>query len=507
MTTHVYLKYAIALLMEEYGLQTEQEITFKEIKEELEKGLNTFSVKPIGDYCGQTKVQYGFTKEKNDAKKYIFLAPNTITSEMKASNLYNAVCETCSEENINLLRAHDITQSEVPISGEFNRFTDKGTFQRGKSKATVFDQCLALITSTTALKPCLQYKSGARKISMDNTCLIPDLEISDLQNFIRLFKRIRIQKLDNSLMVGKVKCDKGKTLKYIPHRPNIFNGNFPNAPHSSALGSVALLGSIGEMTKEIDVSELAKKVLESLKDCNFYAIKYGDASVFSFNHSIIRLAERGKLRRIVDSLYYVVLYKEGRRSTNNAFEYQKFDLFASRFLQMFNRPTFKDFLAFRAEYPYDIELMLNTYFCDMEKIDKEIVTSAKELGKWLNNVAYRSAQQEVATSPGWDDLIKAKAKVLVELESSIFSAKSGDALVAHTITRAGRLSGLDAPAAASLFMEKAASGELPLEQAKNLLIAFSRLKSQKEEADKAYSNDNQSIENESEEMTEDYSNI
>lgn len=507
MTTHVYLKYAIALLMEEYGLQTEQEITFKELKEELEKGLNTFSVKPIGDYCGQTKVQYGFTKEKNDAKKYIFLAPNTITSEMKASNLYNAVCETCSEENINLLRAHDITQSEVPISGEFNRFTDKGTFQRGKSKATVFDQCLALITSTTALKPCLQYKSGARKISMDNTCLIPDLEISDLQNFIRLFKRIRIQKLDNSLMVGKVKCDKGKTLKYIPQRPNIFNGNFPNAPHSSALGSVALLGSIGEMTKEIDVSELAKKVLESLKDCNFYAIKYGDASVFSFNHSIIRLAERGKLRRIVDSLYYVVLYKEGRRSTNNAFEYQKFDLFASRFLQMFNRPTFKDFLAFRAEYPYDIELMLNTYFCDMEKIDKEIVTSAKELGKWLNNVAYRSAQQEVATSPGWDDLIKAKAKVLVELESSIFSAKSGDALVAHTITRAGRLSGLDAPAAASLFMEKAASGELPLEQAKNLLIAFSRLKSQKEEADKAYSNDNQSIENESEEMTEDYSNI
>lgn len=506
MTTHVYLKYAIALLMEEYGLQTEQEITFKEIKEELEKGLNTFSVKPIGDYCGQTKVQYGFTKEKNDAKKYIFLAPNTITSEMKVSNLYNAVCETCSEENINLLRAHDITQSEVPISGEFNRFTDKGTFQRGKSKATVFDQCLALITSTTALKPCLQYKSGAKKKSMDNTCLLPDLDITDLQKFIKLFKRIRIQKLDSSLMVGKVKCEKGKTLRYIPKRPNIFNGNFPNAPHSSALGSIALLGAIGEMTKEKDVSELANKVLESLKDCNFYAIKYGDASVFSFSHSIIRLAERGKLRRIVDSLYYVELYKEGRRSTSNAFEYQKFDLFASRFLQIFNRPAFKDFLAFRAEYPHDIELLLNTYFSDMEKIDKEIVTSAKKLGNWLNSVAYSSAKKEVGTS-NWDNLIKAKAKVLVELESSVFSAKSGDALIAYTITRAGRLSGFDAPTEASLFMEKAASGELPLEQAKNLLIAFSRLKSKIEETDKVTSNDNQSIENENEEMTEDYSNI
>lgn len=506
MTTHVYLKYAIALLMEEHGLQTEQDITFKEIKEELEKGLNAFSVKPTGDYHGQAKVQYDFTKEKNDAKKYIFLAPNTIASEMKASNLYNAVYKTCSEENVDLLKAYKISQSEVPTSGEFNNFSDSGNIGRGKPSATVFDQCLALITSTTALKPCLQYKSGAGKISMDNTCLLPDLDITDLQKFIKLFKRIRIQKLDSSLMVGKVKCEKGKTLRYIPKRPNIFNGNFPNAPHSSALGSIALLGAIGEMTKEKDVSELANKVLESLKDCNFYAIKYGDASVFSFSHSIIRLAEIGKLRRIVDSLYYVELYKEGRRSTSNAFEYQKFDLFASRFLQIFNRPAFKDFLAFRAEYPHDIELLLNTYFSDMEKIDKEIVTSAKKLGNWLNSVAYSSAKKEVGTS-NWDNLIKAKAKVLVELESSVFSAKSGDALIAYTITRAGRLSGFDAPTEASLFMEKAASGELPLEQAKNLLIAFSRLKSKIEETDKVTSNDNQSIENENEEMTEDYSNI
>ena len=492
--------------MEEHGLQTEQDITFKEIKEELEKGLNAFSVKPTGDYHGQAKVQYDFTKEKNDAKKYIFLAPNTIASEMKASNLYNAVYKTCSEENVDLLKAYKISQSEVPTSGEFNNFSDSGNIGRGKPSATVFDQCLALITSTTALKPCLQYKSGAGKISMDNTCLLPDLDITDLQKFIKLFKRIRIQKLDSSLMVGKVKCEKGKTLRYIPKRPNIFNGNFPNAPHSSALGSIALLGAIGEMTKEKDVSELANKVLESLKDCNFYAIKYGNASVFSFSHSIIRLAERGKLRRIVDSLYYVELYKEGRRSTSNAFEYQKFDLFASRFLQIFNRPAFKDFLAFRAEYPHDIELLLNTYFSDMEKIDKEIVTSAKKLGNWLNSVAYSSAKKEVGTS-NWDNLIKAKAKVLVELESSVFSAKSGDALIAYTITRAGRLSGFDAPTEASLFMEKAASGELPLEQAKNLLIAFSRLKSKIEETDKETSNDNQSIENENEEMTEDYSNI
>ena len=86
----------------------------------------------------------------------------------------------------------------------FNNFSDSGNIGRGKPSATVFDQCLALITSTTALKPCLQYKSGAGKISMDNTCLLPDLDITDLQKFIKLFKRIRIQKLDSSLMIVNI---------------------------------------------------------------------------------------------------------------------------------------------------------------------------------------------------------------------------------------------------------------------------------------------------------------
>ncbi|MEG2069898.1 MAG: hypothetical protein RR034_00785, partial [Bacteroidales bacterium] len=40
--------------------------------------------------------------------------------------------------------------------------------------------------------------------------------------------------------------------------------------------------------------------------------------------------------------------------------------------------------------------------------------------------------------------------------------------------------GLDAPEAAAIFMEATASGELPLDNAKNLLVAFSRLKNKKE---------------------------
>ena len=499
MTTHVYLKYAVALLMEEHGLNKETDITFKEIKEELEKGLNVFSIKPKGDYCGREEVSYTFTNEKNNAKKYIFLSPNSITSEMKASNLYNAINKICAENDMDLVKPYKISQSEVPTAGEFNAFSDNGNIGRGKASATVQEQCLALITSTTCLKPCLQYKSGSRKMETNNTCLIPDLSLLKLKDFIRLFKRIRIQKLNNALMIGKVKEEKGK---YTPKRPNIFNGNFPNAPRSSSLGAVALLGAIGEMTKEKDVSALAKKVLSSLQGTDFYAIKYGDASVFSFNHYIIKLAEKGRLRSIVDSLYYIELYNHGKRGTGNAFEYQKLDLFTSRFLQLFNHPSFKDFLAFRAEYPRELELLLHTYFCNMVKIQEEIVISAKELGKWLNKIAYLAAKHEV-TNSGWEELRKAKAKILVELESCIFSAKSSDALIAHTITRAGRLSGLDAPSDASLFMEKTVSGELPLDQAKNLLIAFSRVKYQKDTTDCKDSNEEPvtKVEN------EDYSNI
>ena len=501
MNTHAYIKYAIGLLLEEHGLKDVQSITFTEIKEELAKGMNAFCVKPIEDYEGKTEVKFGFTSDKNNAKSYIFLSPNCITSEMKASNLYASVKKMSEEEDVDLSKSYKVSQSDMPTAGEFNIFSDKGNIGRGKASSIVLCQCLALITSTTPLKPCLQYRSGAGKVTTANVCLIPDIDISELVDFIKLFKRIRIQKMDSSLMTGKVKVVEGKTIKYEPKRPNIFYGNFPNAPRSSALGIVALLGAIGEMTKEADMSALAHKVLESLKNANFYMFKYGDAKVFSYNNYVIDIAAKGKLRQIVDSLYYVVLYNQGKRATGNSFEYQKFDMFASRFLQVFNGSAFKDFLSFRAEYPSEIELLLNVFFNCMEKIDENIVESAKDLGRWLNKVAYFSAKDIVDSNSKsnedksevkWEDIRKAKAKVLVELESSIFSAKSGDALIAHTIARAGRLSGLDAPEAASLFMEKTASGQLSLEQAKNLLIAFSRLRFNRDAASNIKEEDFQS---------------
>jgi hypothetical protein len=274
-------------------------------------------------------------------------------------------------------------------------------------------------------------------------------------------------------MTGRVSNKKGV---YQPERPLLFRGNFPNAPKSSAFGSVGILGAIGEMVKEESVSKMAKRVLHSLKDTRIYLIQYGGAAVFTYNHHVIDLASKGKLMSIVGDLYHSRLYQGERKEKPE--EYQKFDLFASRFLQLFNRVSFKDFLAIRAEYPSSLDVLFKTYFLKMEGFEKkrEVVSSAMSLGRWLNEVAYYAAKMKVEPPDDGEKIWTTKSKFLVELESSTFSAKSGHALLAQTVTRAGRLSGWDAPEEAGLFMKEVAVGSLNLEEAKNLLVAFSRLK-------------------------------
>lgn len=478
---HPYIRYAQALLIVENQLKSIDDITMEHIKAEIKKGLAAFCVEPAESYEMKKTVKFRFINDKSSAKVFKFLAPNSITSDMQARNLYNSATDYLkSAKELNKSCEGGLTMASMPIAGEFCAFSEKGGVGRGKTSCTIYEQGLALITSLTPLKPCLQYRIDKReKPELFNVCIIPDITVEALTDFVKLFKRLREQKLDSDLMMGNVVEEiKGKNKEYKPKRPHIFQGNFPNPPRSSAMGSIALLGAIGEMAKESEVSELALKVLDSLKDSTYYMVQYGNAQTFTYNHYVVELAQQSKLKTIVDSIYYSELYNEEKR-TSKSTEYQKFDLFASRFLMLFNQSAFRGFLSFRAEYPKQVELLITTYFTKMAKIDPDIVRSAKELGRWLNQTAYFAAKDEVGKED-WNEIRKLKAKVLVELESSIFSAKSGDALIAHSVTRAGRISKLDAPEAASLFMEKAASGELELENAKNLLIAFSRIKNKRE---------------------------
>jgi CRISPR-associated protein Cas8c/Csp2 len=487
MNIHPYIRYAQALLLSENELSSVDNITINHIKTEIENGLDKFRIQPIESVEEKETIKYCFARvQKGNPPKGIFLAPNAITSDMQAKNLWGAAnlyLNSVSVKDINT--PTNLGMSEFPTTGEFLSFSENNNIGRGKPKATIKEQGFGLITTLTYKKPCLQYKIGKKgQPETFNVCIIPDLPLEKMVDFIFVFKKMMIQQLDNQLMRGNVVPEinkKGEIISYIPKRPLIFNGNFPNPPKSSALGSIALLGALGEFSIQADVSNKARNVLESLKGTTMYMIRYGNAKTFSYNHYIIDLAKDAKLNTIVDSLYYSKLYNQDRRTSINT-EYQKFDLFTSRFLQLFSESAFNDFLSFRAEYPEPVESLFNTYFTKMEKISPDIVASARQLGKWLNLVAYFAAKSE--TNEGsqnyWEEIRRVKSKVLVELESSTFSAKTGNALIAQVITRAGRLSGSDAPEAASLFMEKTASGELALDDAKNLLIAFSRLRNKKQ---------------------------
>ena len=470
MTTHPFLKYAMALLMVHNNLQKEEEINEDHILYELENGLNHYALEAPKVAAGRNIIKYRFAKKDAD-----FISPFFINKKAK--------------DTIEKLIGNELTKDKLPLvgnpfAGEFSIFTSqgKGLNERGKPKWTLREYCLGCITLSTPNKPCYRDKK--------NWCLIPDLELPDMILFINLFEEMYINETKN-LLHGKVTWKKGG--KYTLHHPRLLNGNFPYAPQTSVMGAVALLGAIGKFAKDAEdrISPEICNVVNRLKNTNIYLVSSDEIKAFSFNHVIIDLASKGKLQSIVDSIYRIELFKVGSRSKIDKFndirknEYDRFDLFVSRFLTLFNKASFRGFFSFRAEYPNEMELLLKTYFCIMEKINEDIVNSAIAFGNWLNSQAFTYASNEIHNISNLKEDEKKekqrelKNKILIQFESAIMSAKSVDALVAFITTRAARLTGYDIDEGAKLFMSKVSCGELPLEQAKNLLIAFSRLKTVK----------------------------
>jgi len=469
---HPYIKYGLAITMVNNGIDNSSGITNENLKEEIQRGINCFRVKPKNDDRTKPEIKYEFVDEEKGAPTLgIYLSPFILSDDRGAVKVIKALKELISKLNSNKISKIDITRSISPLSGEYGSFGK--SIGRGKPKTDIFSAACCAITTSSPLKPAMAYKTFNKgKFERENVAVLPDLEINELIDFINLFNKLK-DSATQKLMIGSVKDGK-------PFRPKLFDGNFPYAPKTSALGSVALLGAIGNWGKEAKNIDWAKKVLDSLVDKPIYLIGNKTFETFRYNHYIVDLAKDSKLSSIIDSIYYTVLYNKGIRKSSpkkeldNRIEYQKFDLFASRFLQLFNRPAFKDFLSFRAEYPHQVEPLFKTYFINMEKVNEKTVQSAHALGKWLNYAAYLVAKAEAAEK-GKDELKKAKAKALIEIESSIFSARSGDALIFQAVTRAGRLSKTDAPSESELFMTQTATGEISLETAKHLLIAFSRV--------------------------------
>jgi hypothetical protein len=481
--SHFYPRYGLALAMSEKKIHNLEDVQPKDFIDSLLLGLEHFRVKPVTEnWETETEVLYTYTKtmEGNPSKGF-FLTPSVITSDKSAKGLWGKVEELgkslATIQQQDLYKKTRVQQSVAPTAGEFNN----GAASRKTADISLLEFVCCAITTVSPNKPAyaqITVKDG--KPSYSNTTIIPDLPLDDLRKFIRVFDII-LKTKTNNLFMGRV-SDKDKVKK--PMRPaKLFNGNFPHAPQSNALSALSLLGAIGEWAKETKETGLAEEVLEKLEKCPIYIINSDNTRVTNYNHFIVKLAKEGNLNSIIDSLYYVKPYNLSKKIDFKEIEREreKVAFFASRFLHIFDKTSFNEFLAIRAEYPYQLELLFKTYFMETKKIDPLIVASARELGAWLNKVAYLVAKSNAKPDP--NSIREAKAKVLVELESSAFSAKSGTALIGQTVTRAGRLSNLEAPHEAALFMEKTMSGDLELKDAQQMLMAFSRLRTKYEPKD------------------------
>ncbi|MFM2268907.1 MAG: type CRISPR-associated protein Cas8c/Csp2 [Bacteroidota bacterium] len=496
---HFYARYGLAVALEYAEVSTVEEITLENFKDLLELGLMKFRVAPVGSIDGN-EITYDYvSKEKGDPSKGVFLNPTMIVSDMGAKNLWTKLQEFIEE----ITKSHSLegrtkaAQSFAPTAGEFN---NGNASKRSADISLVEALCCAITTSTSNKPAYAQLTVSGGKPSYSNTAIIPDFEeVEDMRKFIKIFKVI--SKV-NKLMIGKVsieskspvlnKTDNSKTgedkndIKVEEKgkrkllRPKIFNGNFPHAPRSNNLYALALLGAIGVWARESEETKSAEEVLKKLEDCPIYIINAESTRIVRYNHYVVTLAREGYLGEIIDSVYHTRSLSLNSKSDfkEKDREREKIAFFASRFLHLFDSTSFKEFLAIRAEYPNKLEILFKTFFMETKKIDPEWVASARELGAWLNQIAYFVAKENTKKEPlkVYDE----KAKILVELESSAFSAKSGCALIYQTLTRAGRLSKREAPLESALFIEKTISGELDLKSAQQMLMAFSRLKSKNE---------------------------
>lgn len=419
--------------------------------------------------------------------KGIYLAPTIITNQSNKQQGKAIKGFFVTANNlIELLNSNTSFNKELNTSRSFAPTTSK--ISNGKGSQTppttnLFESICVIITSLTETKPAF-YKLK------NNTTIIPDLPLVEMKDFVELFHAMLTTELSEKQNPFNTKPsvdDKGnKGYK----RPPIFNGNYPFAPRNSAFGAVGLLAAIGRWAVRAKEENWAEKVLNSLAGKPLYVISYDKIFQVQFSHHVINLAIKDKLSTLIDKLafdtklYSEIESKESRWKSTN---YQLFDLMTNRFLQLFDKPTFRHFLAFRAEYPMEVNILFEEYFMKENKIDREIVESAKAYGQWLNLTAYLVANEETKDKTQQDldkqrrDLSKQKAKILVGFESAIMSGKTPQDMLHRISTQAGRLLQSDAPAKATKFMDEVMCGEkIDAETAQQMLIAYMRLRTEKE---------------------------
>lgn len=512
---HFYARYGLAAALVQSNLPVSdlsEEIVCKALLKIVQDARDGFRMEPSGPPIAGTSISFGTmtakqllaalgnTAEKNKmAVRGRYLFPHLVSSDKSAGGLWKVTSDweeelkkkVSAKGKKSRAKFYDLKRGILPTSGDCNNGIDDAKPPRGDFWETA---CCLAATLTPLKAASYSRVPGKNPGSGTNTAILPDLNLEELHYFIGFFQVLQIAAMEERMSIGWNINTSKPYLKY--RRPPLCQGNFPNAPDDGAtFGAVGLLGAIGEWAKQAPHREKAIKVLDSLQDCAIYLVSYDNTRVTRFNHHVVALAKRGELGEIVDKFArtsqlwadteYAYPNKKDRSFQST---YLLFHRAFAQFLERFTLVSFGDFFAYRAEYPADLQLVLEEFFMNQQNTPKHILDSVRRLGQHINGVASGVAFEEVGQKRAsskeeeqryWAAYRKEKSKIFVELETGIMSAPDIEILISTLSTRVGRLLHGQFPHDAEPFITYALGGGLTLHQTKHLLISYMRLQKEK----------------------------
>lgn len=486
---HPYPRYGLAVTLVENRAANDWQTMLNDTERLMEMagpvvtdGLGHFRLHTSNDLDDATELQYRrLSREELEtsgqkASGGYYIAPHVVIDDRSARYLIKEARDFLKEvdEGLDPEGSTELKRSFAPFTTKLN----EGTSTLSNPKTNKLETVFSLVASLTPLKP-------AAQVEFTNQVMIPDLDLEGMIRFVQLFRDMKNSEVEDPLTLERPEDSNRK-------RPPIFDGNYPDAPRSSAFGPVGLMGAMGQWARRAERLSEAKTVLERMAGSPVYLVSY-DGNLMRqeyIGHHAARLAREHDLPAVLDSLYRVRFYNPDDNDPESNTR-KNFFRAAGRFLQLYTQAAFRDFRAFRVQYDSILSPIFTDYFMSEQEIAPDIVHSARAYGSYLNYVAYLIAEEEVKENEEQEgggtgrDLYEAKARALAQMESTTLSARRPSALFAQLNVMAGRQVNRDVPADAERFIEAVNTGEIEFDEAKDLVLAYMRLRSGKSESEDA----------------------
>ena len=484
---HPYPRYGLAVTLVEQGRANDWKSALDDPEQlvrmagpVVEAALGRFRVHTQDDLDEDRELRYRYLSNDElepggqKAGDGYLIAPHIMTVDAQGHNLVNKARSYLAtlEAGANPSDSADLQRSVSPFAAKLN----EGVKSLSDPKVTQLEATFSLVATLTPIKP-------AAQVEFTNQVMIPDLDLEGMIRFVQLFRDMKNSEVADPLTLERPEDSNRK-------RPPIFDGNYPDAPKSSAFGPVGLMGAMGQWARRAERLPEVEEILERMAGSPVYLVSYDGALMRQeyVGHHAARLARKHDLPSVLDSLYRIRFYNPDDNDPDSNTR-KNFFRMAGRFLQLYTRAAFRDFRAFRVQYDSILSPIFTDYFMSEQQIAPDIVQSARAYGSYLNYVAYLIAEEEVEENEEQEgggtgrDLYEAKARALAGMESTTLSARRPSALFAQLNVMAGRQVNRDVPAEAERFIEAVNTGEIEFDEAKDLVLTYMRLRSGKADSE------------------------